>query len=56
MTKVKTKNGRPPKRIRGICAAADQLGVTRQHLHGVLTGRRQSKSLKARYHQLTHSN
>lgn len=44
----KTRAGR----IKGICAAAQSLRVTRAHLWAVLTGRRESKPLLARYHQL----
>lgn len=39
-------------RIAGICADADALGVTRQHLQAVLTGKRESKPLLARYRAL----
>lgn len=37
----------------GIGNQADQLGVNRIHLWKVLTGRRESRSLMARYEQLT---
>ena len=49
-------NKKPRVRFRGICAAAKQLDCSRVHLWQVLTGRRQSKSLWVRYHQLTKSN
>jgi hypothetical protein len=39
-------------RINGIGRAAEQLGVTRQHLGLVLRGERISPRLLARYHQL----
>lgn len=44
----KMKQQRAP-RITGICTAAAYLGVSRQHLHAVLSGRRASKSLTKRY-------
>lgn len=49
-----------PKRFKGICADAIALNVTRVHLWKVLTGRRESKPLLARYRnwkrrQLRHS-
>lgn|ERR1035437_6158872 len=50
-TKDATKNR--PKRFKGIVAAADALDVTRVHLWQVLTGRRESKPLMARYAALT---
>ena len=37
----------------GIGNHADQLGVNRIHLWKVLTGRRESRSLMARYDELT---
>jgi hypothetical protein len=37
------------KPVKGICAAAEALGVTRGHLWAVLTHRRESKPLIARY-------
>jgi len=36
----------------GICTDADNLGCTRWHLFAVLTGRRHSPKLKARYEAL----
>jgi len=36
----------------GIVAAARRLGVSRQHLHAVLTGRRHSPRLVVRYRTL----
>jgi len=36
----------------GICADAAKLGVTREHLYRVLTGRRTSHSLLRRYQEL----
>lgn len=36
-------------RFKGIGRDANQLGVTREHLWRVLTARRESKSLLARY-------
>ena len=39
-------------RIKGICGAARELGVTHQHLWAVLRGRRASKSLMRRYRDL----
>jgi hypothetical protein len=36
----------------GICRHAEALGVSRGHLHMVLTGRRGSKSLLRRYQEL----
>jgi len=43
---VKTK---AKKRYRGITRHAEQLGVRREHLWMVLTGRRESRSLRERY-------
>jgi hypothetical protein len=43
------------KRIAGICSAARALGVTRGHLWAVLTQRRDSKPLIARYRALKKS-
>jgi hypothetical protein len=40
------------KRIAGICAAAKRLGVTRGHLWAVLTNRRESVPLLARFRAL----
>ncbi len=39
-------------RIKGICGAAKELGVTHQHLWAVLRGRRASKTLMRRYRDL----
>lgn len=39
-------------RIKGICADAEALGVTHQHLWAVLSGRRESASLRRRYQAL----
>jgi hypothetical protein len=41
-----------PVRFRGICADAKALKVNRVTLYRVLTGKWQSRSLLARYHQL----
>jgi hypothetical protein len=46
---------KPPKRqvqFFGICADAKALGVSREHLYRVLTGRRTSQSLMKRYLEL----
>lgn len=44
------KNGKGRKvRFPGIVAAAEALGVTRVHLYLVLSGKRESASLRARY-------
>ncbi len=42
-------------RFPGICAAADALGITREHAYRVLTGERQSRTLirKLAKHGLT---
>ena len=40
------------KRISGVCADAEALGCTRDHLTLVVRGKRQSRSLLARYQQL----
>lgn len=40
------------RRIRGVVAAAKELGVTKTHLSLVLHGHRESHSLLKRYHQL----
>jgi len=45
--RVKSKPRR--KRIAGITIAAGTLGVTRFHLYKVLTGKRESAPLLARY-------
>ena len=42
---------RAPK-IRGLCADAEELGVTRMHLWAVLKGKRESRSLTRRYKAL----
>jgi hypothetical protein len=47
-----TEKRRRAPRIAGIGAAAAALGVTRQHLHAVLAGKRQSRRLTNRYHAL----
>lgn len=47
----KTRIRRAP-RIRGLCRAAEALGCHRNHLYLVLSGRRVSHSLKARYEAL----
>lgn len=51
-----TRSKIKPKAVRvkyvGIVADARSLGVRREHLWQVLTGRRRSKSLLARYRQL----
>ena len=39
-------------RFAGICADAEALGVTREHLFRVLVGERQSRSLLRRYQEL----
>ena len=47
------KSGRKRKPgIPGICGDAKRLGVRREHLWMVLTGRRHSKPLIQRYHAL----
>lgn len=38
--------------IPGICADAKKLGVSRMHLWAVLSGRRESDGLVARYREL----
>jgi len=38
--------------IPGVVAAARELGVSRQHLHAVLTGRRHSPVLAGRYRRM----
>ena len=50
-TRRNQSEGRKP-RIRGICAAAEQIGVTRDHLRMVLNGERESASLLIRFNQL----
>jgi hypothetical protein len=47
-TKLAPKKNRGA-RIKGICADAEFLGVTRMHLWAVLKGHRESKPLLARY-------
>ncbi len=49
--KISNKKQRRP-RTHGICAAAETLGVTRQHLYEVLRGRRVSRPLMAAYNDL----
>jgi len=46
-SKEKTKRG--PTKYPGIVRTAEELGVTRVHLWLVLTGRRESQPLLARY-------
>ena len=43
---------RVKRKFWGICADAKTLGVTREHLWYVLTGRRRSRSLLLRYRGL----
>lgn len=50
--KEKRISGKRAPRIKGICADAETLGVSRVHLHKVLSGRRKSASLLRRYHDL----
>jgi|GEM_PF-3846276 hypothetical protein len=50
MKKARRKRG--PTRFRGICADAEALGVTREHLWLVLTGHRVSRPLSCRYRDL----
>ena len=45
MNKVRKRS----PRIKGICKAAKELGVTHQHLWAVLRGKRQSKALMRKY-------
>jgi hypothetical protein len=47
-SRARAPRGRGPS-VAGICQAAAQLGVTRQHLWCVLSGQRESKPLTARY-------
>lgn len=54
---MKTKAKKPSsdscsKRMVGIVADAQKLGVSRFHLHKVLTGQRESSPLLARYRAL----
>ncbi len=42
--------------IPGICADAQKLGVSRMHLWAVLSGRRESDGLVARYMELKKKN
>jgi hypothetical protein len=42
----------PRVKFHGICADAVSLGVCRQYLFDVLTGRKQSRSLTVRYEAL----
>jgi hypothetical protein len=50
---VRSKSkARRAARIKGLCAAAAALGVHRTHLYLVLSGRRESASLRARYEAL----
>jgi hypothetical protein len=48
-SKAKTASRKRTKRIRGICRAATDLGVNRDHLRMVLRGERQSLSLLRRF-------
>jgi hypothetical protein len=56
MLPVPLTEGEPKRRGRvrfpGICEDATRLGITREHLYRVLTGKRKSKSLLKRYTQL----
>lgn len=47
------KHGKSSSQFPGITDYARQLGVRREHLWLVLTGQRESRSLRARYHALT---
>jgi hypothetical protein len=51
VTKGKSETKRR-SRFTGICADAEALGVSREHLFRVLTGERQSRSLMRRYLEL----
>jgi len=46
---MKAKTKKRAQRFRGIGRHAEQLGVRREHLWMVLTGRRESRSLMVRY-------
>lgn len=46
------KSNRRKVRFPGICADAEALGCHRVHLYEVLTGKRNSHSLKQRYHAM----
>lgn len=48
----KRKSTERAPRIRGLCKAAESLGCHRNHLYLVLSGRRTSHSLQARYEAL----
>lgn len=50
MSGAKNKSRRPA--VQGICAAAGLLNVTRQHLLAVISGKRTSPKLLARYRAL----
>lgn len=50
--KSKSEKPRRAVRFKGICAQAEELGVDRIHLWKVITGRRESRSLLARYQSL----
>ena len=50
---AETRQG--PARFPGITRHAKELGVSRIHLWNVLTGRRESRSLTARYQALVES-
>jgi hypothetical protein len=44
----RTPKAKRPIRFPGICAAAEQLGITREHAYRVLTGERKSRALVAK--------
>ncbi len=48
----KRKSSSRSPRIKGLCRAAEHLGCHRNHLYLVLSGRRVSHSLQARYDAL----
>jgi hypothetical protein len=54
MLRVPSKKGEPKRRVKfvGICADAEKLGVSREHLYRVLIGQRTSQSLLKRYREL----
>lgn len=56
MLPVPSSEGEPKKkrcvRFPGICEDATKLGVSREHLYRVLTGKRISHSLLKRYYRL----
>jgi len=49
---VATKLAKRQPRIKGVCAAADELGISRFHLALVIRGVRISPKLLARYRDL----